>query len=231
MPRLLLGVVCVILLVIPSGCSRQAPRNSPTDNSPGDSGPITKTNFMKIRGGMTEAEVEAILGKPTYPDLNVEMSDAGWYVGDQGRFQMWRQGQNDINVLYCGHKAARWLWISDGGRDRLQKYDEAFYYRNQFAGKNPPPDSRPDPTPDPKPDPKPDPNAKVTKAFLASIMAGKTTRAEVEAVLGPPKEVGPGGRLGKSNILALKWIEGTTLLTVYVKEETGIVTGTACNLK
>jgi hypothetical protein len=182
-------------------------------------GPITMANFDRIRGGMSEADVEAILGKPTNADTNLDANDRP-LVAERGRAQLWSNREDHIIVAYCDHKAVSWHCMI-GGKFRIQT-DRTYAWFNQ---------PEPPPTPSPKPDPKPDPNGKLTQAAFDAIVIGKSTRAEVEAALGPPKEVRPDPSARLVKHLALYWVEGQIFFTVFVREDNGVVTGKSSNLK
>jgi hypothetical protein len=109
-------------------------------------GPITLANFDRIHGGMSEADVEAILGKPDYPDTNLEANDRP-LVAERGLAQLWSDSRDHVMVVYCDHKTVTWH-CNIGGKYRIQT-DRTYAWFNQ------PKPPAPDP---PKTHPKPDPN-------------------------------------------------------------------------
>jgi hypothetical protein len=64
---------------------------------------VTKENFDKVEVGMTEAEVEGILGKAT------ETSEASGSIGDltgKGSIKVWKDGDKKITVTFANGKVA-----------------------------------------------------------------------------------------------------------------------------
>lgn len=64
---------------------------------------VTRDNFDKIKDGMTVAEVEAILGKPTSTGAG---SGAAISVNASGQVSTWQDGERSITITFVNGKVA-----------------------------------------------------------------------------------------------------------------------------
>jgi outer membrane protein assembly factor BamE (lipoprotein component of BamABCDE complex) len=81
----------------------------PTDPNPTTK--VTKDNFNKIKGGMSEFDVAQILGRPTNPNAQADPDTANY---DKAHTQVWQNGADSITVTFCNKKAARWVGMIGG---------------------------------------------------------------------------------------------------------------------
>jgi outer membrane protein assembly factor BamE (lipoprotein component of BamABCDE complex) len=90
---------------------------------PADAGTkITKDNFNKIKGGLSEFDVAQFLGAPTN-GIAAPPPDTANY--DKARTQVWQNGADSITVTFCNNKAAYWVGTI-GGEGLGPKTDQAF---------------------------------------------------------------------------------------------------------
>jgi hypothetical protein len=68
---------------------------------------VNKTNFEKISSGMTEEEVEAILGKGdeqaeiNMPNMGINMPNMGGSgIGRAMKVKTWQEGSKSINITF-----------------------------------------------------------------------------------------------------------------------------------
>jgi hypothetical protein len=173
-------------------------------------GPVTKENFRKIKGGMSEADVAAILGQPTEADRNDNNQNV-MIVFDRGRVQLWLRPTGPglshiIEVVYCEHKVVQWTWIGEGGGDREERSDANYTYQAQFVrqGKQPPY------------------HGKLTKASYDAIVLNKTTRIECLKLFDNPSQVVPLTD-GMSSTLTIRWTEPGRGVEIIVNAQTDVV--------
>jgi hypothetical protein len=112
---------------------------------------VTKANFDKIKGGMSPAQVQEILGKPDKSEDPKDLAAFGIKAGNLPKTSIWESGKNSITVTYSDDKAIAWVGKFDGA-----EYAMLADASTLMAGFNP---SKPNPNPDPKPNPNPDPKS------------------------------------------------------------------------
>jgi hypothetical protein len=66
----------------------------------GGSGKVTQENYAKLKPGMTESEVVAILGRPTETLDGVTLG----FGGSSGKTMVWKDGLNSITVIFANGK-------------------------------------------------------------------------------------------------------------------------------
>ncbi|HVS38558.1 MAG TPA: MJ0042-type zinc finger domain-containing protein [Gemmataceae bacterium] len=144
--------------------------SAPAGQAPGPR--LTAANFAMLHDGISEAEVEAILGQPT------ERGTARFLVINgqiQCNTSTWTEGANQLQVAWHNGKFFDAAGLIDGRRLSLRTSDAP-------AADNLPPQSQPQPA-----------AAQVSKANFDKLKTGMT-QAQVEQILGP-------GRLLAGNAL------------------------------
>jgi hypothetical protein len=81
---------------------------------------VTLANYNTLRGGMTDTDVQNMLGFAA--DINGTLdADAANY--DKAKVYVYKDGGNSITVTYCDNKVARWSAMIDGQKYGPNKAD------------------------------------------------------------------------------------------------------------
>jgi hypothetical protein len=107
---------------------------------------IDEAAYNKIKQGMTEAEVAAILGNPT-STVGVDNQMFGKNIGGNMKTSTWTQGNNMIQVVFDDGKASMISGSFTDARGAMN-IRAGYYNGGQVAqGPNPPPPPAPNPPP------------------------------------------------------------------------------------
>ena len=150
---------------------------------------VTLDDYGKIKGGMTEAEVTAILGPATNVLQDTKDIQAAAVFGNLRGLQ-WKNGDNTIVVNFTNDHVTTWSCLIDGTA------------RNQVAWQN----DRPNPPP-----PVTLPNGTITVANYNQIQKGMS-EAQVKGVLGEP--VNAMDAAGKRILVYQSFMQGSITITL-----------------
>jgi hypothetical protein len=157
---------------------------------------VTKENFNKIKDGMSEKDVIAILGSPTE-------SQSG--VG--GKVSTWKDGDKFIAITFLNDKVVARIWSDGKSMPEFGKDTLANNKGNPFEGNKVPKDLNPNLEKKPVQDFQPQSNVSETK--FSQLTTGMAEIA-LTNVLGPPTRtvMNPNTGLGRLVAKTLVWQQG-----------------------
>ena len=183
---------------------------------------VTKANYSAIKGGMSETDVQAILGKPTRTvDIEDPFDDPR---GDRGkratlyRKQIWENGKDSIAVTSVDGKVVNWDATLDG--NQLKQSDPSVLAKALDQGAAPAPG--PGFPRNPPPPLNTSTKGRVTQANYDAIVVNQTRAVDLISLIGFPTRttIEPGGPpVRHTNV----YVDGPAQITVTVTG--GVVTG------